>query len=203
MLKAPTHHHDNIPLPQNANLRPGFLRNDLLPQHTHELRTADALVSAVLDEQSLGPESETGLAVLADEVERRDDNGATALAAVVAALLDDCTHALVHLRVDDGQSRLALLKLVLVLGAEDVGDESGDGVAAEPQELSLTIVDEVETVRHKVARRKVEGWRHDDRAGLGIREASIIGHVVQRVQARVDVLNQEGQGQGGKQAKSC
>lgn len=194
MRKTPTHHHDKIPLPQNANLRPGFLRNDLLPQHTDKLRTADALVSTVLDEQSLSPESEAGLAVLADEVERGDDDGAAALAAVVAALLDDGAHALVHLGVDDGQSGLALLELVLVLGAEDVGDESGDGVAAEPEELSLAVVDEVETVWDKVARGKVEGWWHDDGAGLGVWKAGVVGHVVQRVQARVDVLNQERQG---------
>jgi hypothetical protein len=77
------------------------LRDDLLPQHTHKLRTANTLVRTILNKQRLRPESETRLAVLADEVERRNGDAAAALAPVVAALLDDGAHALVHLGVDD------------------------------------------------------------------------------------------------------
>jgi len=120
---------------------------------------------------------------------------------VVAALLDDGAHALVHLRVDDRDQSLALLELVLVLGAEDVGDQSGDGVAAEPQELGLTVVEQVETVGDEVGGRKVERWGHDDRAGFGVGKTSVVGHVVQRVEAGVDVLHQQRKGKGGEEAE--
>lgn len=94
-----------------------------------------------------------------------------------------------------------MLELVLVLGAEDIGNESRDRIAAEPQELSLAIVEQVETVGDEVGRGEVEGRWHDDRAGLGVGEAGVVGHVVQRVEARVDILHQKGEGKGGKEAE--
>lgn len=157
------------------------LRDNLLPQHTHKLRPTNTLIRAVLNKQRLRPKSKTRLAVLADEVERRNGNAATALASVVAALLDDSADTLVHLGVDDGDRSLALLELVLVLGAEDVGDEGRDGVAAEPEELGLAVVEEVETVGDEVGGGEVERWRHHDCAGFGVRETGVVGHVVQRV----------------------
>lgn len=179
----------------NSRLKHGpILRDDLFPQHAHKLSTTDTLVRAVLDKQRLCPESETRLAVLADEVERRNGDATTALAPVVTALLDDSAHTLVHLRIDDGDRSLALLELVLVLGAEDVGDESRDGVAAEPEELGLAVVEEVETVGDEVGGSEVEGWRHDDCAGFGVGETSVVGHVVQRVEAGVDVLHEQREG---------
>ena len=120
---------------------------------------------------------------------------------MVTALLDDSAHALVHLRVDNRDRSLALLELVLVLSAEDVGNESGDSVAAEPQELSLAVVEQVETVRDEVGGREVEGWRHDDCAGFGVGKTSIVGHVVQRVEAGVDVLHKQRKGEGGEEAE--
>ena len=98
---------------------------------------------------------------------------------MVAALLDDGAHALVHLAVDHGDAGLALLEHVLVFGAEDVGDESRDGVAAQPHELSLAVVDQVETIGDEVGGGKVERRRHDNCAGLGVGEAGVVGHVVQ------------------------
>lgn len=178
-----------------------ILRDNLLPQHTHKLRPTNTLIRAVLDKQSLRPESKTRLAVLADEVERRNGDAAAALAPVVAALLDDGAHALVHLGVDDGDRGLALLELVLVLGAEDVGDESGDGVAAEPEELGLAVVEEVETVGDEVGGGEVEGWGHDDCASFGVRETSVVRHVVQRVEAGVNVLHKQRKGECREEAE--
>ena len=120
---------------------------------------------------------------------------------MIAALLDNGAHALVHLRVNNRDRSLALLELVLVLGAEDVGDERGDGVAAEPQELSLAVVEQVETVGDEVGGREVERWGHDNCACFGVGKTSIVGHVVQRVEAWVDVLHKQGEGKGGKEAE--
>jgi hypothetical protein len=120
---------------------------------------------------------------------------------VIAALLDHRTNALVHLRVNNRNRSLALLELVLVFGAEDIGDESRHGVAAEPHELRLAVVEEVQAVGDEVGGGEVEGWRHDDCAGLGVGETGVVGHVVQGVEAGVDVLHEEREGEGGEEAE--
>jgi hypothetical protein len=91
----------NLPLPQ-VKTRDPILRDDLLPQHANELGATNALIRTILNKQRLRPKPETRLAVLADEVEWRYSDAATSFASVVAALLDDGAHALVHLRVNDG-----------------------------------------------------------------------------------------------------
>lgn len=170
--------------------RPFLLRNNLLAQHTNKLRSTNTLIRAVLNKKSLSPQAQTRLAVLANKVKRGDDNAATAFTPVVAALLDDSADTLVHLRVDERERSLALLELVLVLGAEDIGDEGRHGVAAEPEELGLAVVEEVEAVGDEVGGGEVEGLRHDDCAGGGVGEVGVVGHVVQGVEAGVDVLHQ-------------
>jgi hypothetical protein len=177
------------------------LRNNLLPQHPHKLRSTNALIRTILHKQRLRPQPQTGLPILANKVKRRDGNATTALTPVIAALLDNGTNALVHLRIDNRDRSLALLELVLVFGAEDIGDESGHGVAAEPHELSLAVVEEVETVGHEVGGSEVEGWRHHDCAGLGVGEAGVVGHVVQGVEAGVDVLHEEREREGREEAE--
>jgi hypothetical protein len=67
--------------------------------------------------------------------------------------------------------------------------------------LGLAVVEEVETVGYEVGGREVERWRHDDCAGFGVGKASIVGHVVQRVEAGVDVLHQQRKGESREEAE--
>ena len=97
------------------------LSHSLLPQHAQPLRSTYALIGSVLHKQRLGPESQTGFTVLADQVKRWDDDTATAFTSVIFRFVDDGPDTLVHLAVDDWNGGLALLESVLVVGAEDVG----------------------------------------------------------------------------------
>lgn len=94
-----------------------------------------------------------------------------------------------------------MLQLVLVLDAEDIVDQCWDGVAAEPEELSLAIIEKVETERHNVCGGKVEGRRHGNGTCLRVWKSSIVRHVVQGVKARVDVLDEERKGKSREKAE--
>lgn len=73
----------------------------------------------------------------------RDDNAADATRAVISAFLDHGSYALVEIVFEDREGLLADLDLGSVRDGEDVFDELGDGVFAEPEELGLAVVDEV------------------------------------------------------------
>lgn len=177
---------------QTKTLHHAPLRQHPFSQGPEELSAAHTLIRPILNQQSLRPQPQARLAILANQIQRRHNDAATALATMISALLDHSAHALVHLVIQDRQRSLALLKLVLVLNTKNVTNERGDRVPAEPEELRLTVVDEVEAVRDEVLAVQVEGWRHGDSAGLRVRETSVVGHVVQAVKARIDVLNQQG-----------
>lgn len=88
----------------------------------------------------------------------RHDDAAEVAGPVVAALLDDGAHALVEVVFERGDRLLADFDLGAFGYAEDVFDELGDGVAAEPEELRLAVVDEVEAVGDDVGRGQIN-WR--------------------------------------------
>ena len=88
-------------------------------------------------------------------------------------------------------------------GAEYVLDEHGNGLASDPQELNLSVVDKVEAVGEEALGGEVHGWGEDDFAGFGVGETASIVHVVERVEAWVNVLHEEGGGEGGEEAEGC
>lgn len=170
----------------------------LLPQSRHPLIQADALIRAVLHQRRLGPQTETRLAVLAHHVQMRHDHAAHSLGPVVAALLDHRPHALVELVLHLRQGLLAHPQLVAVLHAKHIREELGHRLTADPQELRLSIVNQIQTVRSEAPRGQVDGRRENDLAGLLVWHAGIVGHVVKGVHLRVDVLDEKGERQGGQ-----
>jgi len=66
---------------------------------------------------------------------------------VIPALLYNRPHPLVELIIQYRQRRLALFELILAREAKDIVNQRRDGVAADPEELVLTVVEKVEAVR--------------------------------------------------------
>lgn len=124
----------------------------------------------------------------------RHDNTAKVAGAVLAALLNHSPDALVEIVFQRGDRLLADLDLGAVRYAKDVVDELGHGVAAQPEELRLTIVNEVEAIGDNVGRGQIYWRREGDIPCRFVWEASIVGHVVKRIESRVYVLYQKGKG---------
>ena len=113
---------------------------------------------------------------------------------MISRLLDDVPHSLVHLRVEIGDAGFTLLQLVLVFNAKDIVDQGWDCITAKPEELRLPVIDEIKSKWNDVAGGEVEsGWHHDC-AGLGVGKSCVVRHIVEAVEARIDVLDQQWEG---------
>lgn len=126
----------------------------------------------------------------------RDDDAADAARAVVPALLDHGPDALAEVVFERGQGLLADLDLGAVGDGEDVFDELGDGVFAEPEELRLAVVDQIEAVGHDERGGEAEWGGEDDVSCVVVGETCVGGHVVQGVEFRVDVLDKQRERKG-------
>jgi hypothetical protein len=144
-------------LVSNHPSRTSFLiRTYLLPQLAYPLDNALALIRAILHQQRLGPKLEAGLTVFLNDIERGLGDAAHALALVVARLLNNGAYALREVVVDDRQRGLTLLELCAVLDAEHVAQQSGHGVAADPDKLVDAVVEQVQAVRDDGLGRQVQ-----------------------------------------------
>lgn len=129
-----------------------------------------------------------------------DGNTADTPRQVIPALLDNRSHALIDVGVDDREDSLAHLEVMTVWNVEHVLDQSIHCFPTNPKELGLAVIDQVETVWKKALGGEVERRGHDRLAGLVINQANILWgrlifvgrhDIVERVEFGIDVLDQQ------------
>lgn len=156
-----------------------------------------ALLHSVLDQMGGGPQSQSRLAVLPHHVQMLVGDGIC----LFSSLGNDVSDSLVELVVQHGQFCLACGHLGDGRHAKHVLQQCRLCIPAYPQEHDLAVVNEEQTMADQMLATEVCAGRHDNLAGLGVRQTSFIGHEDEVVKVGINVLDQVLVGQGRQETQ--